>query len=44
MWPGDMPVYSGGSGSFSGLVDDEEKTASVHGVDDLDDDADDANH
>jgi hypothetical protein len=45
MWTGDRPVYSGGDGAFGGAVDDEERTASVHGVDDMDDDGDDeANH
>jgi len=41
MWPGDRPVYYGGSGAFGGTVNDEERTASVHGVDDMDDDGDD---
>jgi len=42
--PRDRPIYFGGSGAFGGPVDDEERTTSVHGDDDLDDDADDANH
>jgi len=44
MWPGDMPIYSRGGGAFGGPVDDDERTTSVHGVDDMEDDADDANH
>lgn len=38
MWPGDRPTFYGG-GEHYGAAEDDERTASVHGVDDMEDDA-----